>query len=239
MSLINEALKKAQADQARQNTGPGGQGPQQTAGMLVPNRSGGGGIVIGIVVGALVAALVTGGILWLVLRQPAKPAPEVAQTPPPVAAPATVQTPAREPAVAVTTPPPAPVAEAEPAPLLEPIRYTPLSAQQPEPPTHEPAPQAIAPAPAQPVAVQPPAAAPEPTRTTQLPEVAAYIANIEVRGVMSGGSKILLFDPAAERSRAFAVGDVVSLNPQITIAEIAANQVKFHDHGGVTYTKRY
>ncbi|KAF0093157.1 MAG: hypothetical protein E1N59_3072, partial [Puniceicoccaceae bacterium 5H] len=80
---------------------------------------------------------------------------------------------------------------------------------------------------------------PAPTPATPRKVIQAYLDEVQVRGVMSGGSKILLFDPTAGRSRAFAQGDLLSADPQIEIAEIKLNQIIFTDDAGVTYVKRF
>ncbi|KAF0092984.1 MAG: hypothetical protein E1N59_3292, partial [Puniceicoccaceae bacterium 5H] len=135
MSLINEALKKAQADQARSQveTGPGGISTQQTAGLIVPGKGSSGGLVLGITAGILLTALVAGGIVWLVLRPGNSPATSSA----PVAS------------TSATTAPSTSASSPEPDPdmLIEPLRVPTFTDEaEPEPPTPSPQPQAVTPA---------------------------------------------------------------------------------------------
>lgn len=221
MSLINDALKKAQ----KQRTGEapslgsmpsiGGSSPRQIASR---GKSGGGNTAL-IGGGIAVAVLVIGGGAWFALsgKPAANPAPQpVAATPaPPAPTPAasnpaptfTLQTsPRTEPAAPVVT-------KSEPPPAATPAVSAPATAATPAP--QPPAPAAPA-RPLDPVAIQ-------------------YLDNIKVAGIRASttDSKVLMND------RVYRIGSVVNGEMGIRLVGITANSLTFEDAAGGRYTRTF
>lgn len=276
MSLISEALKKAQAQQQGQPS-PHANAPAPTdaavrasppplAASLPAGESkvsaskplvllavaaiafvfmlGGGLIVWGVL--NLSKSTLDGTALTIATDNPAPPvpasAPQTAASEPANASadlpsPDTSLTPitfnVEEPAAALAT---APTAAAQPAQASvaavvapSPTPAPDAQAPRPEPVAGLPTPSAISAAPA-----PPPATPPE-----QRPEVRQRIANLEIRGIMRGGGKVLLYDAQIQRSRAFSSGDDVDTDLGITIFSISSNQLTFIDEEGARYLKRF
>ncbi len=267
MSLISEALKKAQAHQQAQVTPSSADAHQprpptvlsaQLSGahtQHAPVHHGPQWPVIAALIGGMAALLLlsTGVIVWVLLRSASpETAPEVATTTltaspapasPPMQATPGVPEAATEPdtreIVATALPPILFKVDEQAAPPAQPEIISP----EPVPPvlsSTSPAPTETAhTAPATPAAAAP--AAPETVTPPPAPDplIAAHIAQLEVRGVMTGGSKILLFDPAESRSRAFSAGDQVNDQMGLVIEDISARTITFVDHAGAIYTKGF
>jgi hypothetical protein len=251
MSLINDALRKVHAHQAAPAragmpaaaASPAPPAPQQPKTWVI--------LVAVLAAGLLFAAgagLVVWG--WLATRAPHAAAPATATMPvqPPVAAPEQVAPPppvttvtpappaAPAPPVAEQTaadPMPAPAAALPPAAVPEPIPETgpPAAvAADPATPVHDLAPVGTAPV----AAPAPPARPPR-----ALPEVEAYLAGVQVRGILSGGQRVLLFLPDRNRNQAFNAGSTIHSGLGIRIVQIDDYSITFTDHGGHTYTKPF
>ncbi|MCD8483651.1 MAG: hypothetical protein LR015_13950, partial [Verrucomicrobia bacterium] len=67
------------------------------------------------------------------------------------------------------------------------------------------------------------------------------IDQIEVRGLMGDGRKVLLFFRDTGRTQAFDVGSVINNEWQIRISGVADNprRVVFEDNAGAIYTKQF
>ncbi len=220
MSLINEALKKAQASQGR----PGPLLPLQGAPQPVPgapprrHRYLFGFLAALLLVGVFSAAM-TSFFVWQLLG-PKDRQPETGFRPP----------------VGVAAPG---AADAQPA--LE----SPLPAEPAEPAPAETAPAEPAALAAAAAAVQ----LAEPEQLSGLvavagpadspaPETAKRLGELEIRGIL-GVSRVLLHDLASGRSRAYRVGDSVEGYPELIVASITDSSVTFKDHDGFIHTKPF
>lgn len=249
MSLINEALKKAQ----KQRTGDtpsltampaiGGESASRIARRGKPEGFNALIVRIGLGVGVL-AALAVGA--FVVLRRPAAtPAPTpttaTAVTPPastpaataPVAAPKPVETPvvsapvpAPAPATAVTPINP-PVQAAPTVPALATTTIVLAPAEKPKP--VEPATIQLAPEPARPAASTPGAA-----RKLE-PRAINFVNSIRVAGIRASAndSKVLMND------RVYRVGDTVEAEMGLKLAGITANSLTFEDENGGRFTRNF
>lgn len=228
MSLINEALKKAQ----KQRTGEapslstlptiGGESAARIARHSQP--SGFNPLLLGLGAGAVLFVL---GLVIFLLRSPATPARSPAVATAPVSAP----TPARPAA------PPAP-ASAPTAFVLTIPQVTPPNNASPVPPV----------APAHSTAVQSPttpaaAAAPAPAPVTPPPNVPpkmelkaiTFIETMRVTGIRASAtdSKVLMND------RVYRPGDIVEHVLGLKLTAITANSLTFEDEKGARYTRNF
>jgi hypothetical protein len=249
MSLINDALKKAQRLRTEDAAGPappmpgggGGRvakrGEPRTPQQLVLIAAG----VVALVVLTVVATV------WLINR-PTAPKPE------PVAA-----SPATKPAVNVSTPPPiivAPLITPEP----EPVAAVPATTAPKPKPTVPPgaAPRATVPAPAVAQSKPPPPATVVPAAVTETPAVAAtepppaapappagppqpnekihaFVDAIRVTAIRSAGddSRVQMND------RVFRVNDIVDRSLGLRLTKVEQNILTFTDANGATYVKNF
>lgn len=239
MSLINEALKKAQR-QRSEEPADAAAAAAPVAGERVTKRSkatsantmvllGSGAVVL------IVLSVV--GTVYLLNR----PAPRtVAATP--------------APAASTTTPPAATPAPAPVAPLVVPVApptaattETPAASTSPTPPsapavaptmaTTEPATApAAAEASAAPLSAPAPAAAkPAPPPAQPDERVAAFVEAIRVTGIRSSGteSRVLM------NERVFRVNDLVDRALNLRLVKVATDSLTFADANGVTYVKNF
>ena len=253
MSLINDALKKAQKmrmqDQAALAPAlpNGNSGPVAKRSRPMPTQ-----LLAGIVAGAavLVAASVLATVFWL--RKPGvTPAPKpvappslVSESPPPTPAappigkvepaPASVLTIAAPAPVAVVAPPAAASGTARVAPPTEthPAAATAPAESTLPSPTDLPgvAPVGSGHTPAVTDAVIRPAALPK-----HDPRAQAFVDALRVAGIRSSGgdSKVLMND------RVFRVNDIVERSLGLRLTGVAADQLTFTDESGVVYTRNF
>lgn len=249
MSLINEALKKAQRDRAGSGSTetPGGSGPGDGGGSQhQPASSGRPRGLIGLIVGGVIGCAVAAFVIMQFLGKPEAPpaaakAPVVAAAPEP-AAPATAA------ALAATTPAPAtttPVATAATAPAAEPAATPPTpaatAASTTAPAATTAATQAAKPepAPATVATTTPPAAPPaapaaeEPAKQDR--RILAFVDAVRVTGIRQAGreSKVLMND------RVFRIGDLVDIPLGLKLSAVAAHQLTFTDEKGNDYVKNF
>lgn len=249
MSLINDALKKAQKQRGGevppQSTMPasGGQPAAQPARPARPVSSGAPVATIGITV-ALIVGAIAGSAFIFMRRKPAEPA---GQNPPIVAqatnpnAPAATQ-PATPLPAAVAPPSPAP-AQTEPAPstfvVSAPVTPAPVPVE-PAKPKREPArpPIIITSASATPaVTGTPPATEPVPATGTGRMDSRAidFIESLRVAGIRASAndSKVLMND------RVYRVGNIVDRPMGLRLTGITTNSLSFADAQGATYTREF
>lgn len=217
MSLINNALKKAQRQRAAETeaNSPGSNTPTRRGKSGMPAQT-----LVLIVAGAAVIVVLSVVATVYLLRS----APEPLPTPPA----ASVQVAAVE-----ATPPPAitvpPIKDPEPEPVEpEPITSSPAADATPETtPLDTPA-EVVAP-----VAAITQAAAPEPARADE--RIYAFIDNLQVMGVRSSGadSKVLMND------RVYRVNDLVDRTLALRLVKVAPDQLVFEDANGITYIKTF
>jgi hypothetical protein len=221
MSLINEALKKAQRLRTEEPAGIATSAPG--SGTRVEKRAeprsaqqlvviAGGGVVL-----VVLSVVLT---FWFMNRTPAaKPAPNpVVVKPADSAAPSPEIVPPaiKPPVVAAETPLPTPA----PPPVA--VAETPASA-------------AVTPPPAVPPPVAAPiAAAPGPTTTDS--RVHAFVDALKVMGIRSGSagdSRVLMND------RVFRVNDIVERNLGVRLTKVEPDRLTFTDANGAIYVKNF
>jgi|TARA_B110000438_G_scaffold287270_1_gene319382 hypothetical protein len=286
MSLISEALKKAQAQQQGQPTPSAIQTPPPAiepttvvpavpAAVPLPaptaeDRRSSSKPLVFFAIAAIALVFMLGGglIVWGVLnitgpRQDAvaivapsesqapamtNPTPSTAPAPgasthtPAVAKPAIAanstasQTSSSAPSESLQSPPSAPESALAPITFKVEENATQAPPQQPSAPivvnAPKPAPQRTSAPTSKPIT----AVAPPPV---QLPAIRGRIAGFEIRGIMRGGGKVLLYDPESQRSRAFSTSDLVDANLGISISSISSNELVFLDQQGAKYLKRF
>jgi len=240
MSLINDALKKAQhqrKDDPAATTGGAGEarihrrGRAQSANTMVLLGS-----------AAVVLVVLSVVFTFFLVNQPAKPAAPVAKAAPNPAptpsAPATTPTP-----VEATPPAPAPT-PAVPA-VSVPLATAPAGQGSTPPPPLVPAvATATGPAvtPTAPIASSPgptsasPAAS-APASNTAAPDerVASFVEAVRVTGIRSFGneSRVLM------NERVFRVNDIVDRLLGVKLTAVKADSLTFTDANGVTYVKNF
>lgn len=231
MSLINEALKKAQAQRPTATESPPAAGPAVGAPQPHPqphkrHNTMWGFLIVIIFVGILSAGMAT-FLVWQIL-DPGDSDATAADQPEGAQAPAEV-------VVETTAPQEMPV-QAPAGNVDEAIQ--PLAESQPEPPAAAP--------PIEPVASRiPPIVEEEPVVLTKPavgkpnPEVWNRLEKIEIRGIMSGGAKVLIYDIAAGKTKTLAPGDMFDGGLGLKVASISTNAIVFEDHGGIQHTKSF
>ena len=260
MSLINDALKKAQKMRM--------QDPAASAPSLANGNSGPvtkrarpmsarwlAGIVAGAAVLVVASVLVT--VFWLrtpgatLASRPVAPPAAVSESPPPM--PAAPPTRKVEPAPGLTTAAPSPIVVVAPpaavggtalvAPPAEthPTAASPVAPAAP-PGSAPPSPVGVAsvppvsdvPAPAVASAALRPAAPPAPAARPD-PRIQAFVDALRVAGIRASGSdsKVLMND------RVFRVNDIVERTLGLRLTGVAADRLSFTDENGVVYTRNF
>jgi hypothetical protein len=255
MSLINEALKKAQRLRTEETTDSSSAVSYTGTHPAKRSQAHAGNTMVLIGSGALVLIVLSVVFTVYLVNRPAKPAHSVATTPAPKAssespspaasessAPAivapkiiapTTTTAATEPlapsstspAVTASSPTPPVVASAVPA------TATPLAAVTPSaPPQPAPAPTAETSA-----ATTGPSAAPTLAPGEPDERVAAFVDAVRVTGIRSSGaeSRVLM------NERVYRVNDVVERNLGVRLIKAEVDSLTFSDGRGVTYVKHF
>jgi hypothetical protein len=231
MSLINEALKKAQKQRTGESPslsglpGVGGEPAARIARRAKPVGFNSLLTRIGIGAGAVALLVVAGIFLARMLTSP----PAAPAKPAVVAAAETVSKPADA----------APAKPAEPGAanankFLLPVAVIPTPAPAPV----TPAPAAVENKPAVTAAVvtAAPAAPAKPAPAAKLePKAISYIENIRVAGIRASGadSKVLMND------RVYRVGDTVEHELGLKLTGITSNSLSFEDERGAKYTRNF
>lgn len=246
MSLINEALKKAQRQRTEEPAGTPEAPVAATAriakrGKATPANT---LVLIGSGAVALIVLSVVATVFWVNRPAPTPAASTPAPQPAP-AAPAGSDTPA--PVVVAHLPAPAPVASASVAPAAETPRAQPAApSTAPDiPPAPVPAPAAAAasspsvlaattpPPAAVPAPVPEPPPAPKPAAPNE--RVTAFVEAVRVTGIRSSGteSKVLM------NERVYRVNDIVDRTLNLRLTKVAPEGLTFTDANGVTYVKNF
>jgi hypothetical protein len=249
MSLINDALKKAQRMRTHE---PAAAQPRAEGGAdAKPGRTSHTHLLIGVVAGA--AVLVAGSVLATVylLRQhePASSPIVVASTPSAAVAAAPTSAPAH--AAPPTTmipretsrPAVVPTKEAPIVVVLPPPSKAPASESRPTGPTpvatpgSTPAapPAAIPETPAAPSVGEHPVAPPAPATARPDPRAQTWVDTVRVTGIRPSGadSKVLM------NERVYRVNDVVERALGLRLTEVAADRLTFTDANGIVYTRNF
>ena len=238
MSLINEALKKAQKLRTGEPSAtmapmPGGgsiakRGAARSTQQLVLIASG----------AVVLVVLSVVGTFWFVHRPPEpKPAPQPVAVKP--AAPASpspiIVTPAITPPAVAVQPPSA--TSATHLPPVEKRPEAPISAGEPVPATKTAASPATIPE------VPPPTPSPSSTLATIAPttpiatdpRVHVFVDGVKVMGIRSSGddSRVLMGD------RVFRVNDIVDRNLGVRLTKVEPSALTFTDSNGAVYVKNF
>ncbi len=227
MSLINEALKKAQ----HQRTGGGMDAPPMPGGGSGGSRGPSGmptGTLVLLIAGAAVVVVISVVATVYFVNRPS--APKVAAAPvvtAPVSAPVAPPT-----APVASAPSPviiAPVIIKAPVPVVEKPVTPPPAVEQPAPAT-----AAVTTPPAAPVPVPAPAA--EPAAEGSLADrIATYVDKVRVTGIRTSetGSKVLMND------KVYRLNDLVDRKLGLRLVKIEADSLTFADATGATYVKSF
>lgn len=233
MSLINDALKKAQRQRTEapaataEGAAAGGARIAKRGRALSSNTM----VLIGS--GALVLIVLSVVITFNLVNEPAKPArPAPAATPPPATPAATPAAPVESPAItppASNATPPAGATETK-APAAPSVTVPIAAVTSPAAaPTPAPAATPVTPPPAPTPIVIAPADLPADERAM------AFIETIRVTGIRSFGneSRVLM------NERVYRVNDVVERNIGLKLTAVKADSLVFTDSRGKTYTKNF
>jgi hypothetical protein len=268
MSLINEALKKVQNQQgATGPTLP--PGPPVTPHPPHASQPGKGkhrsfvwGFVVAILIIGLVTSLLATFFVWQILGtdEPVKKSdPVVVQDSSPdqpasnPAKPLKVENLGPEPepqSAQASQSPTVPVVAAAEPPSTDPnpaVQTLPSLVESPEPVSTPPA-QAVEPSQALPSApVQTPstaavAEAPPPEASAPKPPdpaVVTRLQQVQIRGIMSGGIKVLIHDESTGRTRAYRVGENLEGTMGLVVVGITPNTIQFKDYAGSIHSKSF
>jgi hypothetical protein len=238
MSLINEALKKAQSERPSsiQNhpvmQGGGHSHPQQKP----PRKR---RFLFGFIMAVLIVGLFSTGVstylVYQILGTDKSEEAGNAQA----ARPVEVATTQADPATA-TTPPPAetvkvqePVVEKEVTEVVKAAPTTPVEA----PVAQQPVPQEIV---APPPVVEVPAPEPAVVQAAGTdPSTWNRIDEFEIRGIMSRGEKVLIFDARNQRSKTYRPGDLIDGALSLRVASITTNVITFENNDGAQFRKSF
>jgi hypothetical protein len=262
MSLINDALKKAQKMRMQD---PAASAPSLSNGNSGPvakrARPMSARWLAGIVAGAavLVAASVLVTVFWLrtpgaaLAPRPVAPPPAVSESPPPMPAAPPTRRVEPLPAPGLTTAAPAPImVGAPPAAVAGTVLVAPQAETHPTavspgapaspPESAPPSPVGVANvppvsdvhAPAVTSAALRPAGPPAPAARPD-PRVQAFVDALRVAGIRASGgdSKVLMND------RVFRVNDIVERMLGLRLTGVAADRLSFTDENGVVYTRNF
>ena len=243
MSLINEALKKAQTErktdsQPHQTTAEAAAAAILSSHQQKPKRKR--NFLWGFVISVLVVGLLASGISLILVNQlfteeeSYQHPPAAAQQKPSLPPTAAIDAPSAEkvtPVPASSGPNPAPAA-------MNPAAQSPASAAQT---VVQPPPAAVATPSATPTPPTPPpsSAAKPRTQAKPNPEVWARLEELEIRGIMPGGSKVLIFDKRTGQNKTFQTGDMLDGSLGMRLGNLSPNQIEVEDYGGYIYTKSF
>lgn len=232
MSLINEALKKAQ----HQRTGSGVDAPPMPGGGSGRSRGPSGmptGTLVLLIAGAAVVVVLSVVATVYFVNRPS--GPKVAAAAPVVAAPVSAPAAPTSAPLAATASPViiAPVIIKAPVPVVEkPVTPAPAVEQS------APATAAVTTPPPAPVPVPTPIPAPadDPAAEGSLADrIANYVDKIRVTGIRTSetGSKVLMND------KVYRLNDLVDRKLRLRLVKIEADSLTFADASGATYVKSF
>jgi len=249
MSLINEALKKAQQQRSGESPPLGGMpaiGGESAARIARRGKPAGFNTLLLRLGAAAVALLVlVGGGVFLLRNKSSEPAAPVkpvvvaaAPAPTPAeSAPPPASTRASAPVVAATPSPPPVSAGSLVVPTAVPVKIEPVTAAHVEPPPPaEPVKTVGVPILVAPASPLPEAAAARPAGTAKLdPRAINYIESLHVAGIRASttDAKVLMND------RVYRIGSIVEREMGLKLTGITANSLTFEDERGVSYTRTF
>jgi hypothetical protein len=71
------------------------------------------------------------------------------------------------------------------------------------------------------------------------PAVWARLQELEIRGIMSGGNKVLIFDLSTGKTKSYQPGDILDGSLALKIASIDPSAILFEDYAGSIHTKSF
>jgi hypothetical protein len=237
MSLINDALKKAQRQRTNNPFGidapvPGGGGRSARRGNGMPTQT-----IMLIVAGCALLVVLSGvGAVLFVNRKPApssKPAPSVAASSPVSTAPAASTT-TDFPTLTITPIVIPPRNEAAPASSANPPSSPLTTEKQPDPAPVATVAKAIVPEEKTVAAAKaPPAAAPDPAVLQE--KIHTYLDTLRIAGVRAAGagSRVLL------NEKVYRVNEIVDRNLGLKLTAVESEYLKFTGPNGVEYQKNF
>jgi len=216
MSLINEALKKAQRLRQEEPT-PGSPASESAPADRVIKRSApkSTNTMVALVAGGVVLVVLSVVVtVFLLNRSSDTPVAPVASSTP--------QAPILTPAITPEIRPPV-IAAIEPASAAPAV---------PEPTTPVSAPVIMAAAPVEPVPVAPPLPTADPQPD---PRVATFVEAIRVAGIRSSGddSRVLM------NERVYRVNDLVDRTLNVRLTKVETDTLTFADANGISYVKKF
>ncbi len=84
---------------------------------------------------------------------------------------------------------------------------------------------------------------PEPVQVKQYatsesnPQVWLRLEDFEIRGIMSGGAKVLIYDNRSQRARTYTPGDLIDGALSLRVAAISSSEIQFTNNEGSIFTK--
>ncbi|MEM8868448.1 MAG: hypothetical protein AAGC73_09290 [Verrucomicrobiota bacterium] len=224
MSLINQALRKAQRDRAPSRMPQSGAEAGMSTGYASPQQRGP-GLIIGLIVGiAVLIGLVAGLTIILLQKEPA-PAPSQTQIASTIAA-ATPQAPAAT----------APTATAPAAPVTAAVEAPPAPAPAESPVTGSPAPSILAELGAARAEVEEQAeAAAIQARTPSSPSVRTWLSTAQVAGVRISerGNKAII------NGKTYQAGEMIDYELELEVLSIQQGQIILRDANRKEYKLSY
>lgn len=81
----------------------------------------------------------------------------------------------------------------------------------------------------------------EPARpaTPPDPAVIARLMELEIRGIMSGGTRVLIYDQSSGRNKTYRAGDSLEGPMGLVVENISNSSIKFKDYAGQLHTKSF
>jgi hypothetical protein len=242
MSLINEALKKAQSERPSSvHNHPAMQGMPMEPQQKPPKKKRYlFGFIMSVLVFALLSTMVTTYLVFQILGEDKGSDSNGTQ----VAEVSTVQELETTPAQPVVPQKEEVVPEAiaeEPVPVLAETEVqeesvpAPLTTPEAKPvPVSEPP---VVSAPAPPPVVEKPA--PQVALLGSDPLVWNRLEELEIRGIMSGGAKVLIFDSRTNKARAYKPGDLVDGALSLKVSSISNAAINFVNDDGSIFPKPF
>jgi flagellar basal body-associated protein FliL len=245
MSLINEALKKAQSDRPSSiHAHPAMQGMPMDPQQKPPKKkrylfS----FIIAILVVALLSTLISTYLVYQILGDDDSQPDEVVQSDkveviPEQAAPIPDQEPVEPEPVT-----PGPVAkhtvdeENQATQVEEPQVEVAIEKVEESTPLPEPTPVEVIPEPEPVPVIQ--EAAPTIAKIDTNPQVWNRLMEFEIRGIMSGGTRVLIFDSRTGKARAYQPGDLVDGALSLKVSSIDQNIINFQNNDGSIFPKSF
>lgn len=71
------------------------------------------------------------------------------------------------------------------------------------------------------------------------PEIWRRLDEFEIRGIMSRGAKVLIFDSRTQKARTYTPGDLIDGALSLRVAKILSGEIQFTDNEGSIFTKAF